>query len=54
MVAMVGTGMLTQSLEYKPGIGPKQLSWILHTAVIGGVLAPFCLLGGPILTRAAL
>lgn len=54
MIAMIGTGMLTQSIEYKPGFGPKQLSWLLHTAVVGAVIAPICLVGGPILTRAAL
>ena len=53
MVAMIGTGILTQSLEFKPGFGAKQLSWILHTAVVGAVIAPVCLMGGPLLTRAA-
>lgn len=51
---MIGTGALTQSIEYQPGIGPKQIAWALHCAVLGAVVAPMCFLGGPILTRAAL
>ncbi|XP_067638689.1 growth hormone-inducible transmembrane protein [Eurosta solidaginis] len=52
--AMIGTGVLAQSIEYTPGIGPKQMAWALHSAVIGAIVAPMCFLGGPILTRAAL
>lgn len=44
---------MTQSIQYKEGVGPKQLSWLLHCAVLGGVIAPLCFLGGPLLTRAA-
>ena len=51
---MIGTGAATQSIQYTPGIGAKQLAWALHCAVIGAVVAPLCFLGGPILTRAAL
>lgn len=51
---MIGTGVATQAIEYKPGIGAKQIAWALHCAVLGAVVAPLCLLGGPILTRAAL
>ncbi|XP_037935961.1 growth hormone-inducible transmembrane protein [Teleopsis dalmanni] len=51
---MIGTGAVAQSLEYKPGIGAKQLAWAVHCGVLGAVIAPMCLLGGPILTRAAL
>ncbi|KAJ8686518.1 hypothetical protein QAD02_022312 [Eretmocerus hayati] len=53
MAAMIGTGMLCQSLPYKEGFGAKQAAWLLHTGVIGAVLAPLCLLGGPLVTRAA-
>ncbi|XP_054727466.1 growth hormone-inducible transmembrane protein [Anastrepha obliqua] len=51
---MIGSGVLTQSIEYQPGVGPKQMAWALHCAVMGAVIAPMCFLGGPILTRAAL
>lgn len=50
---MMATGTLAQSLPYQPGFGPKQLAWMLHAGVVGAVIAPICLLGGPLLTRAA-
>lgn len=51
--AMMGTGILCQTIEYSPGFGPKQMSWMLHSAVMGALLAPLCFVGGPILVRAA-
>lgn len=54
MAAMVGTSMLAHSIEYRPGLGAKQLAWALHCSVVGAVIAPLCILGGPILLRAAL
>lgn len=45
--------MLAQSIEYKEGFGPKQMAWMLHSSVMGLMLAPICFLGGPILIRAA-
>ncbi|XP_055837645.1 growth hormone-inducible transmembrane protein-like [Episyrphus balteatus] len=51
---MIGSGVATQAIPYSPGIGAKQLAWAAHCAIIGGVIAPMCFLGGPILTRAAL
>lgn len=54
MAAMMGTGILAQSIEYQPGFGAKQIAWMLHSATVGAVIAPICLVGGPILTRAAL
>nr|XP_018911753.1 PREDICTED: growth hormone-inducible transmembrane protein-like [Bemisia tabaci] len=53
LVAMIGSGMLVQSLPYEPGFGKKQLAWMAHTAILGAVIAPICLLGGPILMRAS-
>ncbi|VDD76534.1 unnamed protein product [Mesocestoides corti] len=32
----------------------KHLAWLVYAASLGGILAPICLVGGPILTRAAL
>ena len=54
MAAMIGTNILVHSIPYKEGIGAKQAAWALHSAVVGAVLAPLCLLGGPILLRAGL
>lgn len=51
--AMIGTSVLCRSIEYKPGFGPKQMTWLLHTAVIGAVIAPLTILGGPLMIRAA-
>lgn len=51
--AIIGTGMLCQSMPYSKGFGGKQMAWLLHTGVMGAMLAPMCLLGGPILIRAA-
>lgn len=53
LAAIIGTGMLAQGIEYKEGFGPKQMAWLLHAGVMGAMIAPLCILGGPILTRAA-
>ena len=53
IVALIGTSMLTQSIPYKEGFGTKQLAWMLHSAVVGGVIAPITLLGGPLIIKAA-
>ena len=45
--------MLAQSIPYQPGFGAKQLAWMLHSGVLGAVIAPLCFLGGPLLVRAA-
>lgn len=53
LAAIMGTGMLAQGIQYTEGVGPKQMAWLLHTGVMGAMLAPLCFLGGPILIRAA-
>lgn len=50
---MIGSGVLTQSIPYSSGIGPKQLAWAAHCAIMGAIVAPICFLGGPIIARAA-
>ena len=50
---MIGSSMVARSIPYTPGVGAKQAAWLAHCAVVGAVIAPICLLGGPILTRAA-
>lgn len=42
---LIGSGMLVQSLEYKPGFGAKQVAWALHSALVGAVVAPICFMG---------
>eukprot|EP00088_Acartia_fossae_P025657 TRINITY_DN2645_c1_g1_i1.p1 TRINITY_DN2645_c1_g1~~TRINITY_DN2645_c1_g1_i1.p1 ORF type:complete len:328 (-),score=75.12 TRINITY_DN2645_c1_g1_i1:609-1592(-) len=53
IAAMIGSGMVARSVPYQPAPSAKQAAWLLHCAVLGAVIAPICLLGGPILTRAA-
>lgn len=50
--AMIGSGMLLQSIPYEPGFGPKQMAWIANSALIGAVFSTLGLLGGPLLIRA--
>lgn len=50
---MIGSGALTRSIPYQPGFGTKQMAWLAHSAIIGGVIAPLCFLGGPLMMRAA-
>lgn len=52
IAAMIGSGMLVRSIPYE-NTGPKHMAWMLHSGVMGLMVAPLCLLGGPILTRAA-
>lgn len=51
--AMVGAGMLVRSIPYDQSPGPKHLAWLLHSGVMGAVVAPLTILGGPLLIRAA-
>lgn len=53
MVALVGSSMLVQSMPYEPGFGPKQLAWVGHCSLLGMILAPLSMVGGPALIRAA-
>jgi len=54
LAAMIGTGIVVRSMPYKPGFGGKQIGWMVHSAVMGVVLCPMLLMGGPLLTRAAI
>jgi hypothetical protein len=42
---MIGSGMITQSIQYSPGLGTKQLAWAVHSAILGAVVAPLCFVG---------
>jgi len=53
MAAMIGSGMVARSIPYEEGFGAKQMAWLVHAGVIGAVLAPLSLLGGPLVIRAA-
>ncbi|XP_069741872.1 growth hormone-inducible transmembrane protein [Narcine bancroftii] len=51
--AMIGASVLVRSLPYEKGLNAKHLAWMLHAGVMGAVVAPVTLLGGPLLIRAA-
>lgn len=51
--AMIGAGMLVRSIPYDQSPGAKHLAWMLHAGVMGAVVAPLTLLGGPLLIKAA-
>uniref|UniRef100_K7F6Q1 Growth hormone inducible transmembrane protein n=1 Tax=Pelodiscus sinensis TaxID=13735 RepID=K7F6Q1_PELSI len=50
--AMIGAGILVRSISYEGNPGAKHLAWMLHAGVMGAVVAPLTLLGGPLLIRA--
>jgi len=50
---MIGSGMVCRSLPYKEGFGSKQLAWMVHSGIVGAVIAPMTLMGGPLVMRAA-
>jgi len=53
LVAVIGSAVLARSIPYKGGFGAKHMAWLLHTGVMGAVIAPLTLMGGPLLLRAA-
>ncbi|XP_023224034.1 growth hormone-inducible transmembrane protein-like isoform X3 [Centruroides sculpturatus] len=53
IAAMIGSGIIVRSIPYSEGLGVKQLAWAAHSGIMGAVIAPLCLLGGPLLIRAA-
>lgn len=53
LALLIGSGAIMRSIEYAPGVGTKQFAWMVHSTILGGLLAPMCFLGGPILVRAA-
>lgn len=54
MVAMIGTSMATHSLPYSHvTLDAKHLAWMAHSGVVGAVIAPMMLIGGPLVLRAA-
>jgi len=53
MALLVGSGVVTRSIPYQPGVGSKQLAWMSHAGIMGAILAPLSALGGPLVLRAA-
>lgn len=50
---LIGSSMVCHSIPYSPGFGTKQMAWLVHSAVVGAIIAPLCMVGGPIMLRAA-
>lgn len=53
MAALVGSSLVVQSIPYEPGFGTKQIAWIGHCSLLGMILAPLTMFGGPAIVRAA-
>lgn len=55
IAALIGSSMLVRSLPYEQGkFNSKNLAWIFHSGLLGGLIAPVSLLGGPIVLKAAI
>lgn len=53
MAALIGSSVVVQSIPYEPGFGIKQLAWAGHCSLLGMILAPLSMFGGPAIIRAA-
>lgn len=53
MAALIGSSIVVQSIPYEPGFGVKQMAWVGHCSLLGMILAPLSMFGGPALIRAA-
>lgn len=51
--ALIASSTVVHSIPYEPGFGTKQLAWIGHCSLIGVILAPLSMFGGPAIVRAA-
>jgi len=53
MALMMGSGIVTQMIPYENTLA-KHAAWITHAGIVGGVLAPICLIGGQLVMTAAM
>lgn len=53
LAALIASSIVVQSIPYEPGLGTKQLAWAGHCSLLGMILAPLSMFGGPALIRAA-
>jgi FtsH-binding integral membrane protein len=55
MAILIGSGMVVRSIPYNANnvLSSKTLAWAIHAGLVGAVVAPMALLGGPLLIRAA-
>lgn len=52
IAAIIATSTLTHSIPYENTL-MKHSAWALHCGIMGAMLAPLCILGGPAVLRAA-
>jgi len=53
IAAMIGSGMVARSMPYQAAPSAKQLAWLVHCSFMGATVAPICLMGGALVTKAA-
>lgn len=53
LALIIATGTVVRSLDYQQNSALKHAAWLTHCGILGAILAPMCMLGGPILMRAA-
>ncbi|KAK8738618.1 hypothetical protein OTU49_003972 [Cherax quadricarinatus] len=52
LVGIVGTGQAMMAIPYTPGLGAKQIMWLINCGMLGLAVAPIGALGGAIAIRA--
>ncbi|KAH8858479.1 Growth hormone-inducible transmembrane protein isoform 4 [Schistosoma japonicum] len=54
-ILSITAGVICQSITYpRSGLNVKHLAWVAYSVSLGAMLMPVCLLGGPIIMRAAM
>jgi len=53
LVLIIASGAVLRMIDYNNNKVGKHLAWLAHCGILGVVLAPMCMLGGPVLIRAA-
>lgn len=51
LIGLIAVGTAMRSMPYEPGFGAKHCMWLLHSGMVGGMIAPLMMLGGPIVMR---
>lgn len=52
LAAIIASGLLVSYIDYDNTL-MKHAAWLTHTGVLGAMLGPMVLMGGPVLVRAA-
>lgn len=54
IAALIASSTVVHNIPYEPGFGPKQLAWVAHCSLLGIMLAPMSMFGGPAIIRAGM